>query len=175
MDFVNECPWTRSSGMNDRGEAVTMGRIFLPEIKNSYKYRKQVWKPAMSSILYSRYIPPKNSKVAFQYADSNLTTSETTPSLIQNAPLETTLFRQHSPELPSLQPTPSSPSKPLKRKHKDDVHLLDDQQPRSKRSKGHKSLLLKRNKSAKKSEILVSLLFLCLCSQSFLRTFINSL
>jgi hypothetical protein len=128
----------------------------------------------MASNLYSRYIPPKNTKMVLQDASAGaLAPSEATPTPIQNAPLEPISFRQHSPQQDSIQPTPSSSSKPLKRKHKDGDPLLGDQQPRPKRSKGHKSVLLKRDKSAKKSEKLVNSFFWTSASSCFLLIFTN--
>jgi hypothetical protein len=128
----------------------------------------------MTSNLYSRYIPTKNTKTVLQDASTSaLAPSEATPTQIQSAPLEPVSFRQHSPQQDSIQPMPSSSSKPLRRKHKDDDPRLDDQEPRPKRSKGHKSVLLKRDKSAKKSEKLVNLFFWTSASSCFLLIFTN--
>jgi hypothetical protein len=113
----------------------------------------------MASDLYSRYVPPKNTKMALQTPSiSTLPASKEAP-LLQHTQLE-----HASPQQPSHRPTPQPSSRPPKRKHENDDHLLLDQ-PRPKQRKGrddishHKALLLKRDKSAKKSEELVSLYF----------------
>jgi hypothetical protein len=111
----------------------------------------------MSSLLYSRYIPPSYAKVAPQHAStSTLAAPEATPSSLQNAPLGPTSIEQDSSQQASTSLTLSLPAKLLKRKRKKDDHLLDGQQPRPKRTKAHKSLLLKRDKSVNKAERLVS-------------------
>jgi len=111
----------------------------------------------MSSLLYSRYIPPSYAKVAPQHAStSTLAAPEATPSSLQNAPLGPTSIEQDSSQQASTSLTLSLPAKLLKRKRKKDDHLLDGQQPRPKRTKAHKLLLLKRDKSVNKAERLVS-------------------
>jgi len=142
----------------------------------SVKISFQVWKngsqsrqdrsnySAMASDLYSRYMPPKNTKKSLQ--DLSIRTPPVlrgASSLLQHTPPDHTSLQQLSPQQPLDYPTPLPSSSSPKRRHENDEHLLDDQRrPKKRKEKDdisrHKALLLKREKSVKKSEKLVSLL-----------------
>lgn len=154
-----------------RMKAVTVGKIFpvkhkFPSLRRTSQSRQDRSNySAMASDHYSRYVPPKNTKKAFQAPSvSTLPASRGTSPVLQHTPLEHTSFQQRSHQQPPHRPTPQPSTNSEKRKHENDDHLLEDQ-PRPKKRKGkddisrHKALLLKREKSAKKSEKLVSLLF----------------